>query len=58
MPLLNGSSKEVISRNIAELIKSGHSKEQAAAIAYDHAESHKRRKKMKRLPAFVPGNKK
>lgn len=38
MPLEKGSSQEVISRNIAELIKSGHSKEQAAAIAYKEAQ--------------------
>lgn len=37
MPLEKGSSQEVISRNIEELIKSGHSKEQAAAIAYKEA---------------------
>lgn len=37
MPLKKGSSKEVISENIAELIKSGHTPEQAAAIAYKEA---------------------
>lgn len=37
MPLEKGSSQEVISRNIAELIRAGHSKEQAAAIAYKEA---------------------
>lgn len=37
MPLENGSSREVIGRNIAELIRAGHSKEQAAAIAYKEA---------------------
>lgn len=37
MPLEKGSSQEVISKNIEELIKSGHSKEQAAAIAYKEA---------------------
>ncbi len=37
MPLQSGSSQEVISANIAELIKSGHDKDQAAAIAYKHA---------------------
>ncbi len=37
MPLENGSSKEVIQRNIHELINSGHSPDQAAAIAYKTA---------------------
>ena len=37
MPLLQGSSHEVISQNIAELVKSGHDKKQAAAIAYREA---------------------
>lgn len=37
MPLLEGDSKETIEANIAELIKAGHSPEQAAAIAYSHA---------------------
>ncbi len=34
MPLQQGSDEKTISANIAELIKAGHSKEQAAAIAY------------------------
>lgn len=37
MPLLDGSSDDVISANIAELIRAGHSREQAAAIAYRKA---------------------
>lgn len=37
MPLKEGSSQEVISENIVELIRSGRSKEQAAAIAYEKA---------------------
>lgn len=37
MPLKEGSSQEVISENIAELIRSGKPKEQAAAIAYEKA---------------------
>jgi 8-oxo-dGTP pyrophosphatase MutT (NUDIX family) len=37
MPLEQGSSEEVISRNIAELIKAGHPRDQAAAIAYKEA---------------------
>lgn len=37
MPLEKGSSKEIISRNIAELIRSGYKPDQAAAIAYKEA---------------------
>ena len=37
MPLKKGSSKEVIQANIDELIAAGHSREQAAAIAYKEA---------------------
>lgn len=37
MPLKSGSSKEVISANIAELIRSGRTKEQAVAIAMKKA---------------------
>lgn len=37
MPLKEGKSKEVISDNIAELIRSGRDKKQAAAIAYSKA---------------------
>jgi len=34
MPLKKGTSKETLSKNIAELVKSGRDKKQAAAIAY------------------------
>lgn len=37
MPLLQGSSEKTVSENIAELIKTGHSREQSAAIAYKEA---------------------
>jgi len=37
MPLKKGRSKEIISQNIAELIRSGYPKDQAVAIAYDVA---------------------
>jgi DNA topoisomerase-1 len=37
MPLEQGASREVISRNIAELIHSGHEQKQAVAIAYKAA---------------------
>lgn len=34
MPLEKGKSKEVFSRNLQELLKSGYKKDQALAIAY------------------------
>ena len=37
MPLKKGSSKETVSQNISEIIKSGHSKEQAVAAALSQA---------------------
>ncbi|MEI7296607.1 DUF2213 domain-containing protein [Paraburkholderia tropica] len=37
MPLESGSSQQVISRNIAELVKAGHPQKQAEAIAYSKA---------------------
>lgn len=37
MPLKKGSSKEVISQNISELISSGYDPDQATAIAYSNA---------------------
>src|SRR5438094_6115706 len=37
MPLQEGSSDDVISANIAELIRAGHPSDQAAAIAYKKA---------------------
>lgn len=37
MPLKPGYSKETISKNVAELVRSGHDPKQAAAIAYKKA---------------------
>jgi hypothetical protein len=37
MPLQSGSSHEIISANIAELIKAGHPRDQAIAAAYSKA---------------------
>jgi hypothetical protein len=45
MPLKKGKSKEVISANIAELIRSGREKKQAAAIAYEEAGMSRKKKK-------------
>ena len=40
MPLRKGKSKEVVSANIRELIKSGHPQKQAVAIALSSARKH------------------
>ena len=37
MPLEKGSSQEIISKNIAEMVKSGHPQEQAIAAALSQA---------------------
>ncbi len=37
MPLKEGRSNEVVSKNISELIRSGRSRKQAAVIAYKKA---------------------
>jgi hypothetical protein len=44
MPLLKGSSKEVIASNIAELRRSGRGEKQAVAIAYNVAGKSKKDK--------------
>lgn len=49
MPLKEGSSDAVISANIAELIRAGHPKEQAAAIAYKKAGRTRKTKTRKAL---------
>jgi hypothetical protein len=48
MPLLKGSSKEVISSNIRELMHSGREQAQAIAIAYKVAGKSKKKKKDKK----------
>ncbi len=45
MPLKKGKSKSTIGENIAELIRSGRDKSQAAAIAYSKAGKGKKKKK-------------
>jgi hypothetical protein len=54
MPLEVGNSDEVISRNIAELIRAGHDRDQAIAIAYSKAgRSKKDHGTMKKCILFV-----
>lgn len=48
MPLKKGKSKEVISENIATLIKEGYPRDQAVAIAMNKAGKSKRKSKNKR----------
>jgi len=40
MPLRKGQSKETISKNIKQLIHEGYEPDQAAAIAFDYADSY------------------
>lgn len=48
MPLMKGSSKEVISQNIRELRNSGRPEKQAIAIAFSVAGKSKDKKKSKK----------
>lgn len=45
MPLKKGYSRETVSANIAEMIRSGHDPKQAAAAAYRQARESKRKKR-------------
>jgi hypothetical protein len=45
MPLMDGDSPEIISENIAELVRAGHPQDQAVAIAYEHAKKKKKHRK-------------
>ena len=54
MPLMHGASKEVMSENIREMVKSGHPQKQAIAAAYAMQRKSKKPKKMKsRLKAGI-----
>ena len=44
MPLKQGKSKKIISRNISEMIKAGHPQDQAVAAALSNAKSGKKQK--------------
>jgi hypothetical protein len=48
MPLKSGKSKDVISYNIAEMIRAGHPNDQAVAAAYSKAGLSKDKKKNKK----------
>lgn len=48
MPLMKGSSKEVMSENIREMVKSGHPQKQAIAAAYAMQRKSKKKKPMKK----------
>jgi hypothetical protein len=48
MPLKPGSSKETISENVAEMVKSGHPQKQAVAAAYRNAGKSRRKAKRRK----------
>jgi hypothetical protein len=52
MPLMNGSSRDVISENIRSLVHEGKPQEQAIAAAYGKAR--KKKKKKKPMPTTPP----
>jgi len=54
MPLAQGSSREVISRNIAELIRAGHKPDQAAAVAYREAGETRDDEESTRISFYAP----
>ena len=56
MPLKSGKSKEAVSENISELVRSGRPQKQAVAIAMDKAgKSNKKRKRRKKGTTKSPG---
>lgn len=44
MPLMKGTGKKVIGKNIAEMIRSGHPKKQAIAAAFSNAGKSRKKK--------------
>ncbi|HJO84621.1 MAG TPA: hypothetical protein QF671_03505 [Candidatus Thalassarchaeaceae archaeon] len=45
MPLMRGASQNAINTNIGRLINEGYPRDQAVAIAHDHAKRSRKRKK-------------
>lgn len=50
MPLMKGSSQEVIDSNIAEMRRAGHPEDQAIAAAYNNAGKGRKKKSKNRKP--------
>ena len=54
MPLTEGYSRQTISRNIAEMVRSGHPRDQAVAAAYETARrAFRERNPGKPLPDYL-----
>ena len=47
MPLKRGSDRKTVSRNISEMVHSGHSQKQAVAASLSNARRSRRKKKRK-----------
>lgn len=52
MPLKRGGSQRVIGQNIREMVKAGHSQDQAVAAALDKAGKNKTRRKRSRAQRY------
>jgi hypothetical protein len=52
MPLKKGYSKKTLGHNIGEMVKAGHSQEQAAGAAYDEARKWAK-KRLGRIPGYL-----
>ena len=56
MPLMNGSSNEVVSQNIRELRNAGHPEDQAIAIAMKQAGKGPKKPKNEKKAAAAPSS--